>query len=168
MSSPVLIVSLGIAVLAAALAYAHAAALVGMKAMWDGTPMYSFGYIVPFVSAYLVWSRRSALAAISPKPAWIPGLLALAAALVLLLGGHVGGVLIAQQAAFVCSLVAVVLLVWGTATLRTVWMALAYLLLIVPFWDAFTEPLHMPFQRFRCLPGTLPENYRRPARASSR
>ncbi|MEO5823861.1 MAG: exosortase C-terminal domain/associated protein EpsI, partial [Vicinamibacteraceae bacterium] len=31
--------------------------------------------------------------------------------------------------------------------LRQVWMALAYLLLIVPFWDALTEPLHLPFQQ---------------------
>lgn len=143
--SPALAASL--LLLAAALAYAHAVALVGMKAMWDGTPMYSFGYIVPFVSAYLVWTRREALAAVVPAPAWIPGFAALAVAIGLLVGGHLGGVLIAQQLAVVVSLVAVVLLVWGRQALRLVWMALAYLLLVVPFWDAFTEPLHLPFQQ---------------------
>jgi EpsI family protein len=143
--SPVL--ALALLILAAALAFAHAAALVGMKAMWDGTPMYSFGYIVPFVAAFLVWTRRDALARVVPAPAWIPGLATLGVAIVLLVGGHLGGILVAEQLAFVVSLAAVVLLVWGLGTFRLVWMALAYLLLMVPFWDAFTERLHMPFQQ---------------------
>ena len=54
MKSPALVLGASLALLAIGVAYAHAAALTGMKAMWDGTPMYSFGYIVPFVSAYLV------------------------------------------------------------------------------------------------------------------
>jgi len=144
--SPVVLAG-ALLLLAIGVAWAHAAALIGMKAMWDGTPMYSFGYIVPFVSAYLVWARREELAAATVKPAWIPGLAALGLAIVMLVGGHLGGILIAEQFAFVVSLTAVVLLVWGVSVLRLVWMALAYLLLIVPFWDAFTERLHQPFQQ---------------------
>ncbi|MEO5821854.1 MAG: archaeosortase/exosortase family protein, partial [Vicinamibacteraceae bacterium] len=68
MTSPLVLVG-SLVLLAAAIAYAHATALLGMKAMWDGTPMYSFGYIVPFVSAYLVWARRDALAATVARPA---------------------------------------------------------------------------------------------------
>lgn len=147
MKSPALVLGGSLVLLAIGVAYAHAAALTGMKAMWDATPMYSFGYIVPFVSAYLVWARREALATAVAKPAWLPGLATLGLAIVLLVGGHLGGVLIAEQFAFVVSLTAIVLLVWGLGVLRLVWMALAYLLLIVPFWDAFTERLHLPFQQ---------------------
>jgi EpsI family protein len=145
--APALVLGGALLLLAIGVAYAHAAALTGMKAMWDGTPMYSFGYIVPFVSAYLVWARREALAHTVAKPAWLWGFATLALALVLLVGGHLGGILIAEQFAVVVSLTAVVLLVWGLDVLRLVWMALAYLLLIVPFWDAFTERLHLPFQQ---------------------
>jgi EpsI family protein len=140
------LVSTALILLAAAVAYAHWSALVGMKDMWDNTPMYSFGYIVPLVSAYLVWTRRDRLAAIEPRTSWLLGTPTLALALILLVGGHLGGVQIAAQAAFVVALVGVVLLVWGLEALRAVWMALAYLVLMLPFWDALTEPLHQPFQ----------------------
>lgn len=133
--------------LAAAIALAYAPALAGMKAMWDATPMYSFGYIVPFVSAYLVWTRRDALAAITPRPERAAGAAVFGIAAVLLVVGRLASLQILEQFSFVVALVAAVLLVWGWATLRTIWMAVAYLLLIVPFWDALTEPLHAPFQR---------------------
>jgi EpsI family protein len=139
--------------LGAAIAYAHWPALVGMKAMWDNTPMYSFGYIVPAVSVFLIWSRRQQLATIDPRPAVLWGSAVALVTLALLLFGRVGGVLIAEQLAFVLALVAGVLLVFGTATLRAIWVALAYLLLMVPFWDAFTEPLHLPFQQLSATLG---------------
>jgi EpsI family protein len=141
------------AVLGAAIAYAHWPALVGMKAMWDNTPMYSFGYIVPAVSVFLIWSRRERLRQLTPRPAILLGAGVAAIALLLLLAGRIGGVLILEQFAFVVSLVGAVLLVFGTATLRTIWVGLAYLLLMVPFWDALTEPLHQPFQQLSATLG---------------
>jgi len=109
--------------------------------------MYSFGYIVPFVSAYLIWTRRRELAELPASPARWPGFAVLAVALVLLMAGRFAGIQVAEQFAFLAALVGVVLLVFGLPALRTTWVALAYLLLMVPFWDAFTEPLHLPFQQ---------------------
>ena len=31
--------------------------------------------------------------------------------------------------------------------MHAVWFALAYLVLMVPFWEGLTEPLHLPFQQ---------------------
>lgn len=70
---------------------------------------------------------------------------ALAAGLVLI--GRLASIQPAEQLSFVIPLVAAVFLVWGWPTVRTIWVALAYLLLIVPFWDGLTERLHAPFQR---------------------
>ena len=105
---------LTVALLGAAIGYAYWPALVGMKSMWDNTPMYSFGYIVPVVSAFLIWSRRHELAALEPRPAIVVGATAALVAVALLLGGRIGGVLIAEQLGFVFALVAAVLLVAGT------------------------------------------------------
>ena len=65
-------------------------------------------------------------------------------AICLLSGGQLAGVQVAEQFAFLAALVSVTLLVFGLPTFRKTWVALAYLLLMVPFWDAFTEPLHLP------------------------
>ena len=142
-----------LALLVAALGLLYAPALAGMQAMWDATPMYSFGYIVPLVGAYLVWMRRDALAAVTPRPSVVSGSATLAVAVALLVAGRLTSVQLAEQLSFVVALVATVLLVWGAAVTRVIWVALAYLLLMVPIWDGFTEPLHAPFQRLSARTG---------------
>ncbi len=133
--------------LALALAVAYGPALASMKAMWDATPMYSFGYVVPVVAAFLVWTRRCTLAAIAPRADLAGGLATFCGALVLLGIGRIAGIQIAEQVSFVVALVAIVLLIWGRTMLRAIWLPIAYLSLMVPLWDVFTEPLHAPFQR---------------------
>jgi len=136
-----------LAALFGAILFAHWNGLRGMVALWNGTPMYSFGYIVPFVSAYLLWTRRMELTGVAASPAPWLALPALAAALLVLAAGQFAGVQVAEQGAFLMALVGTVLLLFGLRTLEKIWVALAYLLLMVPFWEALTEPLHLPFQK---------------------
>ena len=49
--------------------------------------------------------------------------------------------------ALIVGLVAALLLVEGWPRTRALWAPLAYLWLLVPVWDAFTEPMHEPFQQ---------------------
>jgi EpsI family protein len=134
-------------VLAAGLFAVHAPAIAALLHLWDNSPMYSYGYLVPFVSAFLVWSQRKALARLTPAPSIGPGLAMLALWAVLLVGGRFATLMLAEQVALVVAVVAIVLLVRGWATLRTAWAGIAYLLLMVPIWDVFTEPLHPRFQQ---------------------
>jgi exosortase D (VPLPA-CTERM-specific) len=39
---------------------------------WDRQEEYSHGYMIPFVSAYLIWQRRDFLNRIEFKPTWVP------------------------------------------------------------------------------------------------
>jgi len=64
-----------------------------------------------------------------------------------------GSIQLAQQLAFLVALVSALLLVLGLPWLRATWPALAYLLLMVPIWDGFTEPLHWPFQHLSAAIG---------------
>ncbi len=140
--------ALTLAGLLVAMVFAHRSALGAMVSMWDTNPMYSFGYIVPFVSAYLFWTRRKAIAQIRPKPALAIGIPIVILGLGLLVGGHLGGIQVAEQVAFLVALGGAVLILFGLRFFKDSWVALAYLLLMVPFWDFFTEPLHLPFQNF--------------------
>jgi EpsI family protein len=130
-----------------ALIAAHRLALLTMVRTWDASPMYSYGFTVPFVSAYLLWTRRAALAALTPRPSWLAGGSFLLGGLGLTIAARAGGIQVLEQVAFLLSLVGIVFVLFGAAYVRTGWAALAYLLLMVPLWDGFTESLHEPFQR---------------------
>jgi EpsI family protein len=124
----------------------HAPAIAAMRRLWDFSPMYSYGYLVPFVSAFLVWSRWPALMAARLQPSIGLGLAALAAWALLFAVGRLATVALAEELALVVAVAAAVLWAWGLAGMRIVWPAVAYLLLMVPLWDGFTEPLHPRFQ----------------------
>ncbi len=141
----------GIAV--AALLYGYGDALAGMVDTWNVSPMYSYGYTVPVISLYLLWVRRQALSRLSPAPARLWGSAVLLLGIATAAAGRAAGIQLLQQLAFLVSLVGAVLLLFGTAYLRIAWPAVAYLLLMIPLWDALTEPLHAPFQQLSAALG---------------
>ena len=136
-----------VAAVMCALLFAYRGALASMVRLWNNGPMYSYGFTVPLVSAYLLWSRRSALRALTPRPSWALGGAVLLAGVLMTVAGRLGGIQVLEQVAFLVSLTAAVLILFGVAYLRVAWASLAYLLLMVPLWDGFTEGLHEPFQQ---------------------
>ena len=130
-----------------ALLFAYRDALAAMVGMWNGSPMYSYGFTVPPVSAYLLWSRREAWRGLTPRPSWVAGGLVLMLAVAMTVAARASGMQVVEQLAFLVALTAAVLLLFGASYLRVTWASLAYLLLMIPIWDAFTEPLHEPFQQ---------------------
>jgi len=141
------LVAMPLALVAAALVFAYRDALAAMVSMWDNSPMYSYGYTVPLVSAYLLWSRREVWRQLTPQPSWAAGAAVLLVAIAMTVAARAGGIQIVEQLAFLVALTAAVMLMFGTGYLRVVWASLAYLLLMIPIWDGFTEPLHEPFQQ---------------------
>lgn len=126
---------------------AHRGALDAMVGLWSRSPMYSYAYTVPLISLWLAWSRRGALAGLRPRMSLAAAVPVLAAGAVLLAAGRLGAVQILEQIAFLVSFVGVLLVVFGTAYIRVMWAAIAYLLLMIPIWDGLTEPLHPRFQQ---------------------
>ena len=137
---------IGLLLVAATFLFAQIEPLRGMVALWDVSPMYSYGYIVPLISAYVIWSRRAQLAALPVRPSLRVGGVLLAGWAAMVLGGGLTGIQIVQQLALVPGVVGIVICLFGLGHARVAWVGLAYLLLMIPIWDAFTEPLHVPFQ----------------------
>jgi EpsI family protein len=132
--------------LVAALLAAHRAPIAGMLDLWNRSPMYSYGYVVPAISFYLVWSLRDRLAPLPSAPDVPAGLAVSLVSALLLLGSTASGIQIVGQIGLVVGIVGCALLAFGAARVRAAWIALAYLLLMVPVWDALTDRLHVPFQ----------------------
>ena len=134
------------ALLAAGAILAFREPVMAMVAKWDLSPMYSYGYMVPPISAFLLWSRRDELARRPIAPARFWGGAVIASSLALLVIGKVGTIQLLQQFAFVLAVAGIALFLFGWGRLMVCLPAIGYLLFMVPMWDVVTEPLHWPFQ----------------------
>ena len=114
--------------------------------LWWNRYGFSHGFLVPLVSLYLVWLRWPTLRQIPVEPAFVPGLLWLVVATVLLLASEVAGVLTTGSLALILVLAGLVLLLCGYAYLKALAFPLAYLVFMTPVLDGLTEPLVWPFQ----------------------
>ncbi len=136
--------ALGALLVAFAVAYGSVvASLVG--AWWSNT-MYSYGLLIPFISAYLVWVDRAALLSVETRAAPLLGGAVLLGGLGMLVVGSAGAIISLQQLSLLASLAGTIILVWGTRMLKAVRLPIAYLLFMVPVWEVVTDRLHFPFQ----------------------
>jgi EpsI family protein len=143
----------GVGLLAAGVFFAFREPVEAMVNQWSASPMYSHGYTVPFISLWMLLTQRDTFARVTPRPARLAALPILALALVMLVGGAVTAVQVVQQLGFVLTIPGIILFLFGTRYLLISMPALAYLLFMVPFWEAFTESLHQPFQNNSAILG---------------
>jgi EpsI family protein len=145
---------LGIAaVLGAAVLLLYYPTIGKLAAYWSSNDMYSYGFLVPFISLYLVWLRRDVLLRTPRVPSFAFGLPLLAAGLLLLVLGHLSSTNLIEELSLPVTVCAVVLLVLGTRMTRALVFPLAYLGTMVPFWDFLTNRLHEPFQLYSATLG---------------
>jgi exosortase A len=114
-----------------------ATAMVGI---WSRSDTFAHGFLVPPISAWLVWRKRAELARteIAPAPLW---LLPLAGACFVWLLGDLASVQSASQAALVAMIVFAVPAVLGWSFARTIAFALIFLFFCVPIGEFLIEPM---------------------------
>jgi exosortase A len=126
--------------LALMMALAMSGAVVGMAKTGWSTVTYNHIFVVPLVSAYLIWQRRDALAREAPRPAplALAGLTGVALVWLVALAGEV---MLGQQLALVGGVIALFVAVFGWRVARLVWFPLAFLIFAVPMGDSFVPAL---------------------------
>jgi len=129
--------------------------LVGMVLQWWNVSFYSYAFLIPVVSAYLVWIRRDQLSALVPQPHYMGGAILLGAGLLALLIGQAGGIKALQQVSLLITLPGMVLWLFGKAVLRALWLPIAFLWFMIPIWEVVTDPLHLPFQSLSANLGVM-------------
>jgi EpsI family protein len=145
---------LGLGVVAAFLA-CYAGVFASLVEQWLTNDVYTHGFLIPLISAYLVYDRREQLAATPVVPDLVGGSLLMTTGLGLLLVGHVGGMISVSQLSLLFSAAGVVLLLLGRAILKQVWLALAYLLFMIPVWEVATSAFQESFQLFSADIGSM-------------
>jgi exosortase A len=124
----------------AALAALYYPSFLSMAAIWWRSETFAHGVLVFPVSLWLIGRRRSDLARLPPGPDWR----ALPALLVLGLGwflANLSGVLVAEQAAVVGMIPALVWLILGARVLGALAFPLGFLLFSVPVGEFLIPPM---------------------------
>ena len=128
---------LGLALAWGLLAMLYFATGAAMVEIWNRSETFAHAWVVPPISAWLVWRRRAELASITPRPAplWLLALLPLG---LLWLVGELASANAATQFALVGMGVALIPALIGTQAVRRIVFPLGFLFFAVPFGDFLT------------------------------
>ena len=119
----------GVAILIAVLGFIGP--LAELVHRWNSQEEYSHGFLIPFVTAWLLWTRRDALGANIGRPSWIgPVLILIAIAMHVV--GELSAIFILSQIGFVLALMGIVLGVGGYTLLKVALVPIAFLLFAIP------------------------------------
>ena len=117
------------AVIATILAFSDA--LLELVKRWTAEEEYSHGFLIPLVSAWLLWARRDALLGNLGRPSWSGPILILLAVLIHVIGEYTS-IFILSQLSFIVVLMGLVLAVGGFSLLKTAFVPIAFLIFAVP------------------------------------
>ena len=112
---------------------------------WYDDGDYSHGFLVPVLSAYLIWQRRDKLAEIVRKPSNL-GLLVVAFSLGLLFLGSLGAELFLTRISIVVTICGLVVYFSGWRMLRAMTFPLAFLLFAIPLPTLIYNEIVFPLQ----------------------
>ena len=113
---------------------------------WRVDENYSHGFLIPFISAYALWTQRARLASLPLAPQWLWGATLIALAVALLLAGIISGELYATRLSLCLSLVGLTLYCGGWTWLRACAFPLGLLLLAIPVPSLLFNPLAFRLQ----------------------
>ena len=117
------------AVLAALVGFGNGLSEVVVR--WIRQDEYSHGFLIPVISAWLLWSRRDVLAASIGEPAWMgPALVALS--IFMHIVGELSALFILSQIGFVVALLGIVLSTGGYPLLKVTATPILFLLFAIP------------------------------------
>ena len=134
-----------VAAIVAALVWTYWLVIPGLVAQWWNEEEYSHGFLIPFVSGYLVWARRDVLRATAVRPTYW-GLCVMVFALAIYVTGIVGADLFLQRVSLVFMIAGGVLYVVGWPVLREVLFPLGFLLLMIPLPGIIFNSIAFPLQ----------------------
>lgn len=121
--------ALGVATLGALALYAPV--IADMAAEWSEFPSLSHGFAVPLLAAYLLWTRRHLLAE-APVEGSLVGLPLIVLAMAMLVVGSLGGEPFVARASLPLALLGIVLFLMGKTVTRHAWVAIGYLVFMIP------------------------------------
>ncbi len=131
--------------------YLYGNAVYGMVMDWYNDPNYSHGFLIPFISGYFLWQKKSELSSCEMRPANI-GILILLSGLGIYLVGSLSGELFTMRFSMLVVLAGAVLFTCGTAFFMAIIFPFFYLIYMIPLpyilYDSVAFPLKLFVSKF--------------------
>jgi len=127
--------------------FCYISLLSTLAVTWWTNPVYSHGFLIPFISAYLIRRKAGSLKG-TPVSGGLWGAPLLATGLAAFIIGRAAGVLALEELSLMLTMLGAVAFVFGWPVLKAVLFPLLYLAFMLTSWGELTEGLHYPFQNF--------------------
>jgi exosortase len=146
---------IGIALICAVIIAGNFSTLVHLVGRWSREPDYTYGFLVPFCSGWLLWQRRGLIRCIGGpvRGRWLGVALLILSALLRLFAIYADFVLLEAVALIVC-VAGVPVLIGGFSALRWAWPAIVFLFFMIPLPGVVAGRLSGPLQRIATVSST--------------
>lgn len=119
------------AALAGLIAYVFRDGIELMVLNWNNREEYSHGWLIPVVTAYLIWQEKDKLSRIAPQGSWAGVGIAVFAMFLFLLG-ELSTLYVIEQYALVVLILGIVLAIEGKDRFKLIWVPLIMLFFMIP------------------------------------
>jgi exosortase len=124
----------------------YAPILARLVAQWYSDADYSHGFLVPLLSAYLVWRKRDELAKIPARPSFFWGMFVVLGSLGVLFLGSLGAELFLSRSSLIGVICGLVIYFRGWPTLRALMFPIAFLFFAIPIPNLIYNEIVFPLQ----------------------
>src|SRR6266436_706727 len=114
-----------LAVAIAAFGICYGAVIASLIEAWSTNYLYSYGFAVPMIAAYILWSKSRESRLQLGAPDYLLGVPVTLAGIAMLMTGRLGALITVEQASLVVTLAGLLLLFFGRDAVRLHWFAIA-------------------------------------------
>lgn len=108
--------------------------------IWNVKEEYSYGYLIPFVSLFLIWQKKDKLERVTFEGSWY-GVLLVVIGLALAVFGNLATLYLVLQYAALVVLAGIVLSYTGSQGFKILWIPLLFLLFMIPLPQFFLQEI---------------------------
>ncbi len=114
---------------------------------WSIDPNYQHGFLIPIISAYLIWQKRKRLKLVALQPAFAKGMAVLIFSMLIFIVGTAGAEWFLSRVAMVTCLIGLVIYFGGMMLFRQLWFPLFFLGFMIPLPYVIYYRLTFPLQQ---------------------
>ena len=120
-------------------------ALKQMVETWSHKEEYSYGYMIPFVTLFLIWQKKESLERLAFTGSWA-GILITLLGLGLFVAGDLSTIKFVIQYSFLIMLAGLVLALTGWQAFKVIWIPLLVLVFMIPLPQFFLQEISAQLQ----------------------